>query len=205
MGAKLCCFKPTSPKPHLPKGNSFSDQNVSPRLTSSKPRLPKRDSYSEKNVSPILTSPKPCLPKGDSFSKKNVSPGLVGKKDIATLGECILASPERNGNNKNPQCITGSDLNIIKQLSKKVYLSSPDLRTEFFAPKTSFSSPMDGLNSRKPWKIGEGENEFPASSGNRGQGDGKVKKTKKVSFKLPQEADIIIFYSPREIFDERDE
>lgn len=82
-------------------------------------------------------------------------------------------------------------LKFVKRY-KKIDMTSPDLNTDFFTPSLSFSSNKLGLLQN----IDEGE-DVGSCGGSRGR-----KVNKKVSFKLPEEADIIIFYSPREKFEE---
>ncbi|GFZ03298.1 hypothetical protein Acr_15g0019060 [Actinidia rufa] len=102
----------------------------------------------------------------------------------------FLASPRR----KSPQC-------VIKPLPMKtINLSSPELHTEFFTPTNNFCLPGD---SEKLWKVNEegaDEVEFSGSSASGIGQSGKLKK--RVSFKMTEEADIIVFYSPVGILEE---
>ncbi|KAL0398840.1 UNVERIFIED_CONTAM: hypothetical protein Sradi_2227300 [Sesamum radiatum] len=105
---------------------------------------------------------------------------------ITTLEDCLMM----NSPALEPQCIVGSGENIhqvLKQTGKRVYPSSPDVDGRmFYTPRMSFSC----------GKV-EKMDEVCMSS--------KQVMKKKVRFKLPEEADIIIFYSPRETFDDHDD
>ncbi|PIN21340.1 hypothetical protein CDL12_05976 [Handroanthus impetiginosus] len=85
-----------------------------------------------------------------------------------------------------------SEIQVFKSPSKRVYpsasSSSPDSDNNlFYTPKKSFSS-VGKLE--KSDKLGE------SSKSKRGSG----KLTRKVTFKLPDEADVITFYSPKDLY-----
>lgn len=102
-----------------------------------------------------------------------------------------MNSPEVNISESTNNFGGGDRPKVVKRYQKMDF-SSPDLHTDFFTPRLSFSSDKLGLLR----KINEEDDEGSCV----GSIGGKVKK--RVSFKLPEEADIIIFYSPREKFEE---
>uniref|UniRef100_A0A5B7BRG3 Uncharacterized protein n=1 Tax=Davidia involucrata TaxID=16924 RepID=A0A5B7BRG3_DAVIN len=109
--------------------------------------------------------------------------------NLSTLEECLTASP-----GSNSPCINATEFHVFKQLPRRGHISSPRVQTKFFTPRNSFSS------DRVLEKIDEGDEEdMSVSSMSRTQ-SGRLKK--RVSFKLPEEADIFIFYSPKETFEE---
>lgn len=107
---------------------------------------------------------------------------------IMTLEDCLISSPALN-----PQCnIRAGEIPVLKQ-PNKVYPSSPDFsNTHFYTPRMSFSSGK----LEKIDEFGEEDEEEVSIISRSGQGTLK----KKVTFKLPEEADMIIFYSPTETF-----
>lgn len=146
-----------------------------------------------------------CLSQKDSEihqpkSKNNTSTLLHQKK---SLHQCFLDSPNY--------------INNPKTTTKRIYVSSPCHEvnnSNFYTPRISFSSPEAMINkdlfgtprisfSERVRKIEEiniiGEEIEDEGLMNRTQSE-KLKK--KVTFKLPQEDDIIIFCSPRKSFDE---
>ncbi|XWS19333.1 hypothetical protein CRYUN_Cryun31cG0006200 [Craigia yunnanensis] len=100
-----------------------------------------------------------------------------------TLEDWLLASPGPAG--LQPDCLNGGELYVFKHFSRRVHPSSSREREAVLpTPRNSFS--VD-LSSR----------DASCSSFSRSQ-SGNLKK--KVSFRLPQETDIVIFYSPGETF-----
>ncbi|KAK4439411.1 hypothetical protein Salat_0276000 [Sesamum alatum] len=96
---------------------------------------------------------------------------------VTTLEDCLMSSP----------ALGSGEIQVFKPTGKRVYPSSPDMDSSsmFYTPRMSFSSSsssgklekIDELCMRKQLK-------------------------KKVRFK---EADIMIFYSPSETFDDDDQ
>ncbi|KAK1381908.1 hypothetical protein POM88_019643 [Heracleum sosnowskyi] len=115
----------------------------------------------------------------------------VAVTEPLTLEQCLMDSPNLNISRCTNK-FGGNDQPNVVEKYQKINLSSPDLRNDFFTPRLSFSSDKFGLLR----KIDEDDDE--GSCGNLV--GGKVKK--RVSFKLPEEADIIVFYSPKEMFEE---
>ncbi|CAI9756651.1 unnamed protein product [Fraxinus pennsylvanica] len=110
-------------------------------------------------------------------------------KKLTSLRDWLVDSP--SGSN-NPECIMGGEIQVLTQSNKKVYLSSPDpAHTGYFTPRVSFST-------GKLDKIDESEEDADLSMISQ---NGNLEK-KRVRFTLPEESDIIIFYSPKEIFEE---
>lgn len=122
-----------------------------------------------------------------------VSPATrkIGATEPWTLERCLMNSPEVNSSECTDN-FGGNDRPKVVKRYHKIEFSSPDLHTDFFTPRLSFSSDKLGLLP----KVDEAKDEGSCV----GCMVGKVKK--RVSFKLPVEADIIIFYSPREKFEE---
>ncbi|KAJ0081893.1 hypothetical protein Patl1_09814 [Pistacia atlantica] len=120
-----------------------------------------------------------------------------------TLEEWLLNSPAPdnfNNNNKTDQCFSGGELYVFKHSSRRVHpsLSSSSSTTttvkmhreaEAAAAAPSTSRPRDSFNCSLDISANS------CSSLSRSQ-SGKSKK--RVSFRLPEEADIIIFYSPED-------
>ncbi|XVF27989.1 hypothetical protein REPUB_Repub14bG0157100 [Reevesia pubescens] len=102
-----------------------------------------------------------------------------------TLEDWLLASPGPAGLNR-PDCLNeGGELYVFKHFSRRVYPSSSREREDVpSTPGDSFSMDLSsGDVSRSSFKRSQ---------------SGKLKK--KVSFRLPEEADIVIFHSPAETF-----
>lgn len=107
-------------------------------------------------------------------------------KEVVTLEECFLASP---GKADYCFCTNRGDYYVLKQLSNKICPSLSGDCADFVTES------KDSVSLEKLFKMEEvldsGEKDF--SSVSRTQ-SGKEKK--RVSFKLPEDSDIIIFYSP---------
>lgn len=171
MGQNVCCMKQTDihdePKRVIPC--NYSNCNSTPASSTSK--MIARQQQKRLASSPTTTN--------------------LGATEPWTLERCLMNSPDVNIS----QCTNNfgcDDLLKFDKRYQKIDLSSPDLHTDFFTPRLSFSSDKLGLLR----KIDEEDDEGFCG----GSIGGKV--NKRVSFKLPQEADIIIFYSPREKFQE---
>lgn len=121
---------------------------------------------------------------------------LIRPATKSTLGECLMmASPQVNiGGAPSP---SGDQLQVTQMLYQKFQPSSPDVQTDFFTPRISFSSDKLGLLG----KIDE-EDDEGSCGGSISPRTHSGKMKKRVSFKLPEAADIIIFYSPKETFEE---
>ncbi|XVF26159.1 hypothetical protein REPUB_Repub13aG0275300 [Reevesia pubescens] len=100
-------------------------------------------------------------------------------RKLTTLADWLLASPCPGG--LNPDCLNGGELYVFKHFSRRVHPSSSR------EPETLPSTPRDSFSK----DLSSGD--VSGSSFSRSQ-SGKSKK--KVSFRLPEEADIVIFYSP---------
>lgn len=112
---------------------------------------------------------------------------------MMTLRDCLVDSS--SGLN-NPECIMGGEIQIMRQSNKQVYLSSPDhAHTGYFTPRVSFSMGKQKLDKIDESKEEEEDLSMISQNGNL--------KKKRVRFTLPEEADIIIFHSPKEIFEEQ--
>ncbi|KAA8520174.1 hypothetical protein F0562_014430 [Nyssa sinensis] len=158
------------------------------RQSSSEPQPKQLAGSPDQDVAdPSFSKPK-CLEKREFQSPDN-SVTMVGS---LSLEECLLASPA--GLN-SPSCIsTTGELPIFKHFSQKmVHSSSPKVHKNFFSPRNSFSSDRLG-------KIDEENEEDSLISATSTRRRGKLKK--RVTFNLPEEADIIIFYSPKQTFEE---
>ncbi|CAK9156852.1 unnamed protein product [Ilex paraguariensis] len=131
--------------------------------------------------------------KGSSSGDQNGTPASqkqLNPQENLTLEQCLMASPGL----------------------KRVYPSSPDVQPGFSTPRISFSSDRTGKIDEHtefftPRISFSGErvrknNEDEDSSSSINGGSPIRKSKKKVSFKLPEVADIIIFYSPGESFEE---
>ncbi|KAI5672923.1 hypothetical protein M9H77_13287 [Catharanthus roseus] len=103
---------------------------------------------------------------------------------MMTLEDCLLASPSLNSPPRNHQ--------IFKQLPRKICPSFPPEEEEsqdFSTPRLSFSSSKRhdidvNLSSKSIRKSGSG------------------KSGKKVRFRMPDEADIYLYYTPKTTFEE---
>lgn len=149
-----------------------------------------------------------CVSQKDSEiqppKSKNISTSTFPHQE-KSLHQCFLDSP-------NPKTTT-----------KRIYVSSPCHEvnnSNFYTPRISFSSPEHMMNKdlfgtprisfpervRKIEEINIIDEEKEKEEEEEEEGlmyrtqSGKLKK--KVSFKLPQEDDIIIFCSPRKSFEE---
>ncbi|KAJ4704019.1 Phospholipase C [Melia azedarach] len=118
------------------------------------------------------------------MKKKKLNPyeKTITKPRKLTLEDWLVASP---GPSSRPEYFNGGELNVLKQFSKKVHPSSARIQ-EAGAAATSTSRTGDCSTFSCSME---------ASSVSRSQ-SGKLKK--KVTFKSPEEADIILFYSPPE-------
>ncbi|KAK1378302.1 hypothetical protein POM88_025046 [Heracleum sosnowskyi] len=168
MGQNVCCMKqsdiPDEPKRVIQPFNSNCSTPVSPTSR--------------------------MIPRKEQTRLASPTARKLGATETWTLERCLMNSPEVNISECTNNFGGDNGLKVVKRY-QKIDLSSPDLRTDFFTPRLSFSSDKLGLLR----KIDEEDEGF--CGGSLG---GKVKK--RVSFKLPEEADIIIFYSPREKFEE---
>ena len=104
-------------------------------------------------------------------------------KELITLEECLKASL---GYDYEQDYKNIGEYHVLKQFSNRVY---PALDGDN-------SNTMDYSMERQIKVEDIGRREMGVSSMRRSQSDEKVKK--RVSFRLPQEADIIIFYSPKD-------
>ncbi|KAL3519387.1 hypothetical protein ACH5RR_017536 [Cinchona calisaya] len=128
---------------------------------------------------------------GSSSVQKNI----YRKVECSTLEDCLLASPNLNAHPR----IVGGEIQIFKHLPKRVYpsSSSPDTNQEFFTPRRSFSgADRLGRIDEDYEEYGDLVHELSSVSSVSRSGSGKVKK--KVSFKVPEEADIYIYYTPKD-------
>lgn len=110
------------------------------------------------------------------------------KTNKLTLEEWLRGSPE-----STPDYSNGSEVQVFRQSSKRVYPSSTSVHAD------SITAPKDRCSLERLVKINEvGEEKVQEPSVSRTQ-SGKLKK--KVNFRLPQETDII-FYWAEERFEE---
>ncbi|XVE51022.1 hypothetical protein DITRI_Ditri02bG0004800 [Diplodiscus trichospermus] len=105
-------------------------------------------------------------------------------RKLSTLEDWLLASLSRDG--LQPDCLNGGELYVFKHLSTRVRPSSREYEEAIPSTPGDMSFSVD-LSS----------GDASCSSFSRSQ-SGKPRK--KVSFRLPEEADILIFYSPAEKF-----
>ncbi|OVA10062.1 Phospholipase C [Macleaya cordata] len=178
MGSNLCSLR-SSPEPFLEL-----DESVEPEP----PKDPKTS---------ILELIKPGCLKTDEMKNKRQFQFHPQEKKISkvrklTLEECLLASP-----GFNQEFINGGELHMFRQ-SSRVYPSTSRFHTTHYSPKPREIFSVVGLV-----KVDDNDDKRNSvssslcSSPRRSQSE-KVKKN--VSFKLPEEADIIIFYSPKQEF-----
>ncbi|XAR65722.1 hypothetical protein NMG60_11009923 [Bertholletia excelsa] len=178
MGNYQCCFRPPSPKPQ--------------RRECSNPGY-------HVNATPDKSFVQQQCSNGDEQSRLQPPEKTIAmvRNSVCTLGERLLNSPARS-----PPCITEGDLSIIKQRPNRMYLSSPEIGSEFFSPRTSFCSPGNSLCFKGLEKVDErDEEEFAFSSMSRGQ-SGHL--PRKVKFRLPEEGDIVVLYPSGQPFEEDD-
>lgn len=118
------------------------------------------------------------------------------KIECMTLEDCLLASPNLNA---HPRIMGGHEIQIFKHLPSKVYPSShsPDISQELFTPRRSFSERLGRIDESLEHDVDELSSK---SSISRSGGSGKVRK--KVTFRLPKEADIFSYYTPKDVFEE---
>ncbi|KAK9268164.1 hypothetical protein L1049_010606 [Liquidambar formosana] len=174
MGANLCSFKRLNSEPQRPKAIGSADKDVSAG-----------SSIFEFVKPACLKTEKVAMKKKKRESHPPEKKIVKGKK--LTLEEWLVSSPGL----KPADCILGGEPNALKNYSKKVYPSSN--RDCNSRPRES----LERLVQTDEGDEGEEDSEFFSLSTNR---NGKVKK--RVSFKLPEEADIFIFYSPEETHEE---
>ncbi|KAK1403131.1 hypothetical protein POM88_002736 [Heracleum sosnowskyi] len=118
---------------------------------------------------------------------KQVHCSFESKVKFSTLEDYLVDSPEMN---RCSQCITDigdHQLQIVHEGYQKIHPASPDVTTGFYTPRISFSEKMSLLG-----RVTE-ENE-------EGSISGRVKK--RVSFRLPDETDIIVFYPSEDTFED---
>lgn len=108
-----------------------------------------------------------------------------------TLEDYLEDSPEVV--NIQSQCSTnaGDQVQVVHKGYQKIPPTSPDVTAGFYTPRISFSSDKIGL-------LGRVEKSEDGSSGSSISGRAK----KRVSFKLPDESDIIVFYPAEETFED---
>lgn len=122
---------------------------------------------------------------------------LIRPATNSTLGECLMMASPPQVNIGGAPSPSGDQRQVMQMLYQKFQPSSPDVQTDFLTPRISFSSDKLGLLG----KIDEEEDEGSCGgSVSPRTPSGKMKK--RVSFKLPEAADIIIFYSPKETLEE---
>ncbi|GJT85004.1 hypothetical protein Tco_1066721 [Tanacetum coccineum] len=108
-----------------------------------------------------------------------------------TLNDWLVRSPE---NNLDYHAMNPAKLQVM---------SSPEVRSaEFYTPRISFSLENRCGNLEMVDERDENEDEDSIFTPTLKR-NGSQKLKKKVSFRFPQEADIFIFYSPKEKFEDR--
>ncbi|KAL8156875.1 hypothetical protein AgCh_001831 [Apium graveolens] len=120
---------------------------------------------------------------------KQVHCSCENKVKLLTLEDYLVDSQEVN---RYAQCITDigdHQRQIVQKGYQKIHPASPDVNAGFYTPRISFSSDKIGLLGRV-----DEENEDGSSTSGRGK--------KRVSFKLPDEADIIVFYPSDDTFED---
>ncbi|OMO76851.1 hypothetical protein CCACVL1_15310 [Corchorus capsularis] len=139
---------------------------------------------SSSHRSSIIEAIKPeCLKKKKLKKNKQLPEKRITKARMLTLEDWLLASPGPAGLQQDS--FNGGELHVFKQISRKVHPSSVnEAARPLFTPAESFS--MDFSSG-----------DVSGSSFSRSQ-SGKLRK--KVSFRLPEESDIVIFYSPLQTF-----
>ncbi|MBA0568923.1 hypothetical protein Goshw_026507 [Gossypium schwendimanii] len=148
----------------------------------SKPSNSERDQAksfsSTQRSSSIIESMKPeCLKKRKKKKKKKQT-----KVRTLTLEDWLLASPGPKG--LNPDYLNGGELHVFKHLSRRVHHHHR-------------SGPFTTGDNNLCLEQGSGED--VSGSSFRRSHNGKLKK--KVSFKLREEGDIVLFYSAAESFE----
>lgn len=121
------------------------------------------------------------------------------KVGYMTLEDCLLASPSLNAHPR----VVGGEIQIFKHLpTNRVFPSStsPDTGQEFFTPRRSFSGADCKLGRIDEDYGQDADQDSSRVSSISRSGSGKVKK--KVRFRLPEEADIYIYYTPKGEFEE---
>ncbi|KAL3742246.1 hypothetical protein ACJRO7_017690 [Eucalyptus globulus] len=115
-----------------------------------------------------------------------------------TLREWILSSP-----GKEPECISGHEPFVFSPTFRRVFPSPPEVDETSISMTAMPCKARDSFSLERPLKIsGEDDREEEREEGAVSSvsicrtESGRTKK--KVSFRLPEEADIIIFYSPRD-------
>lgn len=120
---------------------------------------------------------------------KQVHSSFENKVKLSTLEDYLVNSAEVN---VPSQCST----EVVHKGYQKIHPASPDVSTSgFYTPRVSFSSDKIGLLG----KFDE-ENEDGSSGSSIRSENGRVKK--RVSFKLPDEADIIVYYPSEDAFED---
>lgn len=127
---------------------------------------------------------------------KQVHCSFENKVKHSTLEDYLVDSPEVN---VYSQCSTEvgnhHQLQVVHKGYQKIYPASPDVTPGFYTPRVSFSSDKIGLLG----KVDE-ENEDGSNGSSIRSQNGRVKK--RVSFKLPDEADIIVYYPSEDTFED---
>ncbi|CAI9086905.1 OLC1v1020830C1 [Oldenlandia corymbosa var. corymbosa] len=139
-------------------------------------------------------------------SSSSIAAADYKPKKWMTLEECLMASP--NINVHHHSCILGGGGHhdqaqmFRKNLPNKIHpSSSPDDDDinieEFFTPSRSFS--LGRIDEREEE---EEQDEKSSASVTPSSRVGSGKSGRKVSFRLPGEADIFIYHTPKETLDE---
>ncbi|KAL9669031.1 hypothetical protein QQ045_006572 [Rhodiola kirilowii] len=138
---------------------------------------------SHSSLAELLSSESPSNERKNKRARSSTysSDQVVGKVRKLTLEEWLIASPARS--KKDNMTVGSGELYVFRNFTRRVFPASPMLR---HAESTDLDS---GIGGKSPMDI-----DISCENGNHIPAIGKAKK--RVSFKLPQEADIIIIYSP---------
>ncbi|PWA60043.1 hypothetical protein CTI12_AA385910 [Artemisia annua] len=130
---------------------------------------------------------------------KEVEQGV--ERGSITLNDWLLQSPN---NNLGYHAMNPTKLQVVNAGSPPhQVMSSPEVRSaEFYTPRISFSLENRCGNLEMVDERDENEDEALIFTPTLKE-NGSQKLKKKVSFRFPKEADIFIFYSPEEKFEDR--
>lgn len=125
---------------------------------------------------------------------KQVHCSCENKAKLLTLEDYLVDSLEVNRYSQCSTDVGDHQLQIVQKGYQKIHPASPDVTTGFYTPRISFSSDKIGLLGR----VDEENEDGSSTSGRSENGRGK----KRVSFKLPDETDIIVFYPSEETLED---
>ncbi|KAK9935917.1 hypothetical protein M0R45_012790 [Rubus argutus] len=131
----------------------------------------------------------------NTSSTTSVANITAGESSFTTLGECLLSSP-----GSKPDSMSGGELCVLRSQysSRRVHPSSSSSKRPHTYDHAALGSKARLVRNGEDETADANLDNMTSSSLSRTQSENKSKK--KVSFRLPEEADIIMFYPSEEMF-----